>query len=161
MLKNISKNEKHYIYKTDFSHCFFLLIVFKFYMQKFYFEYWFPSHQIHKSNSALHTTFQQQHCNYTCTVLFWAVVLMLHKSLYNKEKWVGFFFFFFPSPPNKWILEANTEWIDFQLILDNLSILKILPTDKSNKQLSTLRKQFLFTFDISGQRYNTIKCTKH
>lgn len=69
--------------------------------------------------------------------------------------------FFFPTPPNKWMLEANTEWIDFQLILDNLSILKILPTDKSNKQLSTLRKQFLFTFDISGQRYNTIKCTKH
>lgn len=69
--------------------------------------------------------------------------------------------FFPPTPPNKWILEANTEWIDFQLILDNLSILKILPTDKSNKQLSTLRKQFLFTFDISGQRYNTVKCTQH
>lgn len=84
--------------------------------------------------------------------------LKLHKSLHNKEKWGRFFF---PIPPNKWMLEANTEWIDFQLILDNLSILKILPTDKSNKQLSTLRKQFLFTFDISGQRYNTIKCSKH
>jgi len=78
-----------------------------------------------------------------------------------QQREAGRLFVFFPTPPNKWILEANREWIDFQLILDNLSILKILPTDKSNKQLSTLRKQFLFTFDISGQRYNTIKCTKH
>lgn len=100
-----------------------------------------------------HPTPAAEPCPYSC-----AGGLMLHKSLHNKEKWGGFFF---PIPPNKWMLEANTEWIDFQLILDNLSILKILPTDKSNKQLSTLRKQFLFTFDISGQRYNTIKCSKH
>lgn len=139
------------MYKIDFSHCFFLLILFKFYMQKLYFEYSFLSHQTHNLAPAFHMTSQQPHCTAPGSHLYRYTSRCTTKSS----------FFIFSAPANKWTLEANTKWIDFQLILDNLSILKILPTDKSNKQLSTLRKQFLFTFDISGQRYNTIKCTKH